>query len=196
LAGKIVISHLLTAIAQTLQTDLKPMISNATEAIAVSGSTLVIPQKLPYIRLLPGKVTFPNSGRDNGTIAPNSTQLMMVREFQQEFFIEIYDTSIDQLEPYSSLIVGILSTCHDSLLQTYNQGQPSLPKTAYQSAPFHTLHTLSQIQILEGLPITTETIIGLQLRGNAIGQITMTRSLSQGTIPIKSISLTSELETP
>jgi hypothetical protein len=181
------IFQLLTAIAQTLQTDFQPTLPNATEAIVVSGGTLVLPEKLPYIRLLPGKVTFPHNGRDRGTIAPNSTQLVMVREFQQEFFVEIYDQSIAQLESWTSLIVGILFASHDILLQTYNQGQQTLPKTEYTAAPFHTLHTLNQIQLLEGLPITTETVLGLQLRGSAIGQITITRILPEGTTPITSI---------
>jgi hypothetical protein len=190
-----VISHLLTAIAQTLQTGLQEHLPQASEPIAVRGGTLVLPQKLPYIRLLPGKVTFPHNGRDNGTLAPQSTQpqsiqLVMVREFQQEFFVEIYDDSIANLELYSSLILGILFTSHDALLQTYNQGQQNLPKTEYHAAPFHTVHTLNQMQLLEGLPIATETALGLQLRGTAIGQITITQVLPKGAAPIESVSIT------
>jgi hypothetical protein len=189
-----VISHLLTAIAQTLQSGLQERFPQSAGSIVVSNDRLDLPKRSPYIRLYPGKVSFPHNGRDSGTIAPNSTQLHLVKEFQQEFFLEIYDPSIQELETCSSLTFAILSTSHDTLLKTYNQGHETLPKTEYHSAPFHTLHTLSQIQLLEAIPITTETTIGLQLRGNAIGQITMTRSLPQGTIPIKSISLTSELK--
>jgi hypothetical protein len=184
------IFHLLTAIAQSLQTGLQAQIP--PNAIAVSRGPLLLPQKLPYIRLWPGTLTFPQNGRDTGTIAPNSTQLLIVREFQQEFFIEIYDTAIAPLETITSLILGCILTHQEALLQAYNQGQPDppLPKTDYAADPVRTHHRLTQLQLLDGQPLALETALGFQLRGMAIGQLTLTRTLPDGTTPIQSIRLT------
>lgn len=108
--------------------------------------------------------------------------------------MEIYDTSTARLETCSSLVFGILSTTSDALIQAYNQGQPNLPKTQYAATSFQTVHTLSQIQLLEGVALTPEKAQGFQLQGRAIGQITVTQDLPEGSTPIQSIPLRTHLK--
>ena len=67
-----------------------------------------------------------------------------IREFQQEFLVDIYDVNLADVEKWSSLVTGIILTNHDELLEHYNL----IEKTEYLANQFITTHTIDQIQIL------------------------------------------------
>lgn len=115
--------------------------------------------------------------------------LFTVQEFQQDFWIEIYDSDFAKLEQWSSLISGILLNSHDRLIEQYNTPQDPEAKTEYQTPNFLTTHTLSQFRLLGGTYLSPATGMGLQLKFTIVGQIKMTKALAEGATAIQKIQI-------
>lgn len=112
-----------------------------------------------------------------------------IREFQQEFWVDIYDQDFAALERWSSLTSGILLTSHDQLVEQYNTPKQPESTTEYQTQQFSTAHTLSQFRLLEGTYLSPKQGMGLRLKFTAAGQIRLTRQLKDGDTPIRKIVL-------
>lgn len=115
--------------------------------------------------------------------------ILTVREFQQDFLIDICDQELTNIEKISSLAAGIIITNHDELIQYYNFTQP----TEYQTDKLTTIHTINQIHLLEGIYTTLTTPLKLQLRFNVIGQLKLTKTITEGVSPIKEIKIRDRL---
>jgi hypothetical protein len=115
--------------------------------------------------------------------------IFTVREFQQDFWIDLYDQDFAKLEQWSSLIAGILLNSHDRLVQQYNIPQESQPKTEYKTQQFITVHTLSQFHFLEGSYLSPKTGMGLQLKFTVMGQIKMIKAVADGITAIQEVKL-------
>lgn len=112
-----------------------------------------------------------------------------IREFQQEFWVDIYDQDFGALERWSSLISGILLTSHDQLVEQYNTPKQPESTTEYQTQQFSTTHMLSQFRLLEGTYLSPKQGMGLRLKFTAAGQIKLMRRLDDGDMPIRAIVL-------
>ncbi len=119
----------------------------------------------PKIALYPG----------DWVINPSKGDLTPIQEFQQDFWIDIYDGDFARLEQWSSLITGILLGSHDGLIEQYNTPPEATPKTEYQTQQFSTRHTLSQFRLLGGTYLSQEKGLGLQLKFMVVGQLKLTK---------------------
>jgi hypothetical protein len=133
----------------------------------------------PAIALYPG----------NWVINQNKGDLLPIQEFQQDFWIDIYDKEFGQLEQWSSLVTGILLGSHDGLIQQYNTPPEAKPKTEYQTEQFMTRHTLSQFRLLAGTYLSCENGLGLQLKFTAVGQIKLTKLTRDEDAKIKEVTI-------
>jgi hypothetical protein len=173
----IVIHNLLTAIVTLLQTELAQYLSRPP-VVTIAITKLTDPTS-PAIAIYPGQWEINHSSRD-----------LTQREFQQEFWIEIYDQDFARLEQGSSLITGILIANHDTLLEQYNTPKKPKNKTQYQARQVSTIHTLSQFRLLEGIYLYPKTGVVLQLKLIATGQIQIENAIADGMIPIQKIAIT------
>ena len=133
----------------------------------------------PAIALYPG----------NWVINQSKGDLLPIQEFQQDFWIDIYDGDFARLEQWSSLVTGILLGSHDGLIQQYNAPPESHPKTQYQTEKFMTCHTLSQFRLLAGTYLSCENGLGLQLKFTAVGQIKLTKLTRDEDAKIKEVTI-------
>lgn len=172
-----VIHNLLKAIVVLLQRELDKYLSDSP-VVTIAIAKLTEPTD-PAIALYPGNWTLNRSTKD-----------ITRREFQQEFWIEIYDQEFDRLEQWSSLITGILIANHDALLKQYNTLIDPEEKTKYQANQVSTTHTLSQFRLIEGIYLYPKTGVGLQLKLTAVGQIQIDHAIAEGMIPIQKIAIT------
>lgn len=123
------------------------------------------------------------------TLSYSFPSIFTVREFQQDFWIDIYDQNFARLEQWSSLISGILLNSHDLLIKQYNTPQESQPKTEYQTQQFITTHTLSQFRLLEGTYLSPKTGMRLQLKFTVVGQIKMAKAFTDGMTAIQKVRI-------
>jgi hypothetical protein len=99
-----------------------------------------------------------------------------IKEFEQNFLIDIYEADPKLLEQWTSLVTGMILTSHDDLIEQYNLSA----KTEYVANQFITRHTLGRIHVLEGIPGRQESALKMQLISNAIGQVTVIKEIVDG----------------
>ncbi len=102
--------------------------------------------------------------------------LFAVREFLQEFLVDIYDDTIINIEKWASLINGIFLTNHNELIDYYNIQD----KTEYSAANYLTTHTINQVHLLDGTSDRSGTIAKLQLKFKVAGQMKLVKELKDG----------------
>jgi len=112
-----------------------------------------------------------------------------MREFEQEFFIEVYDTNLENLEKFASLIFGIILTNSEDLLQEYNV----TASTSYQSQEITTVHIINQINVLETIYKTTVDTQKFELKLQAKGQLKLLRNIPGNLSTIQNINIQSRL---
>jgi hypothetical protein len=104
------------------------------------------------------------------------------REFEQEFSIDVYDTSPESAEKWASLTCAVVLGSLDELLDTFNH--QSAP---YREKLFTTRHELRKIELLEGAPIPDETVSAYKLKFNTSGELHMVRQLAESPSVIKEV---------
>ncbi|NUM65905.1 hypothetical protein HUU39_11615 [candidate division KSB1 bacterium] len=97
-----------------------------------------------------------------------------MREFQQDFLVDIFDDDIAEVEKWASLATGMILTSHDELIEQYN----FTTKTEYTANQFLTYHTLDRIQMLEGVPSRADNCVKLQLKFKVVGQMKLTKAIT------------------
>lgn len=175
LSSPTLIYNLLTAMVALLQTEL----GEGPNSIGIMPLADPVASDRPAIGLYPG----------DWVINPSKGDLTPIQEFQQDFWIDIYDGDLARLEQWSSLITGILLGSHDGLIQQYNTPPEAKPKTEYQTEQFMTRHTLSQFRLLGGAYLSQEKGPGLQLKFTVVGQIKLTKPTRDEGARVKQVVL-------
>lgn len=99
-----------------------------------------------------------------------------MREFQQDFLVDIFDDDMGKVEKWASLTTGMILTSHDEQLEQYNLAN----KTEYVANQFLTTHTLDRIHLLEGVPSSAGANFKLQLKFRAAGQLKLVKEITSG----------------
>lgn len=111
---------------------------------------------------------------DDVLIGYTCAQTTIQRQFEQELWINIHDTSLANAEKWASLTCGVILGCVNELLDTFNN------QTApYRENLFTTIHQLRTLELLEGSPLPTEMGPGYQLKFYTSGELRMMRQLSE-----------------
>jgi hypothetical protein len=136
-------------------------------------------------------VTFSNTLKRNSQIAlAYSFQgLALTQDIEQELLIDVYAVDPAAAEQWASLSTAIILASHNSLLTTYN----SSTKTQYQAKDFSTVHTIDQIQLIDGIVNTASTISKLQLKFGITGQLQLIKEIHEGAEVIREIPLSSKI---
>ncbi len=133
-----------------------------------------------------------------GAVLKSNSQISLAYAFQgvtftqdieQELLIDIYAADPISAEQWASLSSAIILASHDDLLTTYN----SLTKTQYQAKDFSSVHTIKQLQLLEGIVNTASTISRSQLTFRVTGQLQLIKEIREGAAVIREIPLSSTI---
>lgn len=98
-----------------------------------------------------------------------------VQNFQQDFAIEVYDTTHALAEKWLALALAAVLTHYDALLEHYN----TTDKTLYSGGALGSVHQLMQIQPLGGA-LAESSSIRWQMTFKVSGQLTLTRAAVDG----------------
>ncbi len=116
------------------------------------------------------------SKADSLTFIYSYLSIFSIREFEQNFFVDIYSSGDAKVEELASLIIGIIFTSHDHILEIYNIGENY--KTEYSAQGIITQHTLSRIQCTEGkLEHSEYTKMSLQFK--VYGQMKFMKEITE-----------------
>jgi hypothetical protein len=110
----------------------------------------------------------------------------IIREFSQDFLVDILDSNLKNIEKFSSLISGMILTNHDELIADYNF--PS-QVTQYQSNQILTVHSISHIDFINGSYSNFLSSYKLQLKFQTKGQIKVTKAVRDSVLPIQTIQI-------
>lgn len=110
----------------------------------------------------------------------------VIREFTQEFFVDIIDSNLENIEKFSSLISGIILTNNDELIADYNSHFQANP---YQSNQIITNLTVSYIHFLNANYSNFTNPFKFQLKFQVKGQLNLSRTVRESILPIQTIKL-------
>jgi hypothetical protein len=110
----------------------------------------------------------------------------IIREFIQEFFVDIIDSNLENIEKFSSLISGIILTNNDELIADYNSHFQANP---YQSKQIIANSTISYIHFLNANYINLTNPLKFQLKLQVKGQLNLSRTVRESISPIQTIKL-------
>ena len=100
-----------------------------------------------------------------------------IREFNQTFFIDIFDTSNDNLERLTSVTNAIVLTNHDWLLAQFN----TIDRTQHTIGNYQSEHTLREIRLVQVAPTEIPDTPSLwHLEFAVSGVIKVTKEISSG----------------
>ena len=100
-----------------------------------------------------------------------------MREFQQDFFLDIFETTAADAEKWGSLAAAIALTNYDELLDRYNRTDP----TDYAATDYRATHRLTQVFFLGGgAEILPDGSPKYQLRFAAKGQFRPVKQIAGG----------------
>jgi hypothetical protein len=103
--------------------------------------------------------------------------IFTVREFHQDFFIDVFDNPIPHLERLSSVINAMVLTNHDSILEEFNV----LNKTQHSIGNYQSEHTLRSIRFLEMTPLDSlDSPSVWSLKYEVSGMLKVTKEISSG----------------
>lgn len=106
----------------------------------------------------------------------NFPGVFTVREFRQEFYLDIFDGNPADLERWSALSVAMILTNQDGLLETFNQTN----KTEHKANAYLSAHTLRNIGLLNGTPALVTSPFQMKLKFEVRGEIRSTKEISGG----------------
>jgi hypothetical protein len=165
--------------------------------LAVSGSVRASLRKtgVPPIALAEGAdftvdygastISFPGgktSGGNQVSVEYGYIEVKILREFAQDLFIDVHAATAKDCEKWASLAGNILLSSEKDLVEAFNQGQ-----STYRSGRFTTVHTLYQVQWMEGAPGPTEKGWMYRLKFNASGDLRLIRQLGEGAETIREV---------
>ena len=101
--------------------------------------------------------------------------IFALREFQQDFYIDVYDDEVDGVEIIASLASAMVLTQHDTLINDFND--PDVP--AYTVNSFRSTHNLSSLSLLSGVPDFSGNTKHLKLTFQVRGQLFLSRTLDE-----------------
>jgi hypothetical protein len=116
--------------------------------------------------------------------------ILVIREFIQDFFIDILDNHLANIEKYSSLILGIILTSNDELIKSYNLNSQF---NQYQTNQIFTTHLISQIRLINGNYINLVSLFKFQLKFQVIGQLKLSKTVRESVSPIQTIQISQTL---
>jgi hypothetical protein len=105
------------------------------------------------------------------------------KEFQQELFVDFYDTDIARLEKLNALVTGIVLTNYIDLMETSNE-------EAKRRSPPDLLSVMPRyegIEPLEAIPDIQENMCRLRLKLQVTGTLKIIREIVDGLGVVKSI---------
>ncbi len=114
------------------------------------------------------------NGAETMSLKYSYVGVFTVREFQQDFFLDIFDDSAAKVENWATLSTAMILSNHDELLNDFNINNP-LPHIANEFVSEHTLsHVLPINTTVEKLP--GSDFFKLQMKFNANGQVKYIRT--------------------
>lgn len=109
--------------------------------------------------------------------------VLTTKEFQQELFIDFYDTDIAKVEKLNALTTGVVLTNYDDLIQTSNEGA----QNRYPSDPVSVIPRIEGVDTLEAIPEIQENLCRLQLKLQVSGTLQIVKEIVDDLDFIKSI---------
>ena len=182
------IQQLISNIIAELKSELVTEI-NESQIIAIPLANTS--EKNPsQIAVIPGKLTISQQFKNQQFIYSKSSVLeaIAMQEFQQELFIDICHKDLGKLENFASLVTGIILTNQEKLTQNYNNQKTA---TQYTSKTISTTHTVSKINLLEGVYTTLETPSVFQLKFEVFGQLKLVKTVTEEVSEIEKIEINS-----
>lgn len=117
--------------------------------------------------------------------------ILVIRDFIQDFFIDIFDNKLANIEQYSSLISGIILTSNDELIKSYNFNSQL---TQYQTNQIVTTHLISQIRLINGNYTNLFSPFKFQLKFQVIGQLKLSKTVGESVSPIQKIQISQDVK--
>ncbi|MDF0551822.1 hypothetical protein [Kamptonema sp. UHCC 0994] len=188
------IYNLQTAIANLLKTELSEYLPRSEQHFTTKQLTESTSQPLPKISIYASNFSLEQNLKDSKSIKtyPEASrqEITVIREFEQDFFIDIYDNDLGSIEKLASLILGIILTNSEDLLQEYNVTKPThYQENANKNPSTTTTHLINQINFLEGNYKTSVTPMIFELKWQVKGNIKLVRTVAGVPIPIREIIL-------
>ncbi len=183
------IYNLLTAITNLLKTELSAYLPQSDKHFILAQLTTSPPKPYPKISIYTGKFILEQTIKEGNVIKSypdeNRQEIIAVREFTQDFFIEIYDENLSNIEKISSLLIGAILTDSENLIQQYNVATT----TNYQSQQTTTSHLINKVNILEGNYKTSEDTLSFEIKLQVKGRLNLLRNIAGTVQPIKTITI-------
>lgn len=123
------------------------------------------------------------SKADNILLRYSFVGIFTIREFEQDFVMDVYDENMADIEKWASLANTMILTNHDELIKNYN----FTDITEYVANRFICVHTIDRIDFLSGIPDTSEKSPKFQFRYHVQGQIKPVKEIVEGFGLIKKI---------
>lgn len=170
------IQTLLTQIQQQLQTDLTAILAQPTQQI--THTPIPDSPTQTQIAIYPDKLDIQQTLNSPNSLQPHpqteGSELIVRRDFQQHFCIEIYATDPHTTEQLASLITGLILTRTETLITTFNTS----PVT-YKAAQTETTHTLRSLHLLTGTYAPVDSGLTVTLHFQVIGQLKLSHTLAE-----------------
>jgi hypothetical protein len=183
------IHNLLTLIINLLKTELTAYLPQSEQHFTTTPTSKSPSEPLPKIIAHSSQLTISQTIREPNFIKPypeqNRQEITALREFEQDFFINIYDNDLGNIEKLASLILGIILTNSEDLIEQYNVTST----THYQSQQTTTTHLINQFNVLEGNYKTLDTTQNFELKLQVKGHLKLVRTVAGVPRPIEKISL-------
>lgn len=116
------------------------------------------------------------TGADTIILRFSYVGVFTVREFEQTFFVDAYDTLAGNAEKWASLATGMILSNHDELLEQFN----SANQVVHVSNAYLSETTISQMLPLLTTTEKTGNLFKLQASFKAIGQVRFVREIVGG----------------
>ncbi len=140
---------------------------------------LMIEKKDFTINYLNRQMTFSTdiTGASSVRVSYNFPGVFTIREFYQEFFIELFHAPNDQLERLVAVVNAIILTNYDWLLEQFN----TIDRTQHTIGNYQSEHTLREIRLVQATPTEIPDTPSLwQLHYSVSGVIKVTKEISSG----------------
>jgi hypothetical protein len=116
--------------------------------------------------------------------------ILLIREFSQVFFIDIFDRELINIEKYSSLILGIILTGNEELIKNYNFNSQF---KKYQTNQVLTTNLISQIRLIDGNYANLIAPFKFQLKFQVIGQLKFSKTVREPLSTIETVQISQNL---
>lgn len=183
------IHNLLTLIINLLKTELTAYLPQSEQHFTTTPTSKSPWEPLPKIIVYSSQLTLSQTIREPNFIKPypeeNRQEITVLREFEQNFFINIYDTDLENIEKLASLILGIILTNSEDLIEQYNVTST----THYESQQTTTTHLINQINALEGNYKTLDNTqnLNFEFKLQVKGHLKLVRTVAGVPRPIEKI---------